>query len=331
MQNCLINQMIIESNTKNKSFNLLLGDILNDDSDLKIINCYEDEQGIAGDFKEYLEEITAPKKIIGYLPDGGEIIFLEANKPIVAVYLKCSENLQLDMVFYEKVIISIFASLIRLELAGHTFKSIALPILFRKAITTIHEEAITVLITQATRWLKTSRTSSIRYYVYHEKDLNLWNAALNKVLQRVNFDITHAGDIQAVRKKILIEIDRFSKQESFYENTLMPLQYLLNRQELTIEPIAAFARKLIETLCELLSNSPGASLDEQIRELRQSNNYSRAFIQRLYLIKAFGNSAVHYQKQTSNYIVLNEQDLFILLLLVYETLQSFPYGKIEIR
>lgn len=330
--NKLINQVLVESPAGNKAFNLILGDILQDDGQLTILNVYEDETGIVGDFSVQVLAQQQNERVIGYLHDGGRITFVEAPKCIITIYVKKNEHEAITEEEYAQYIQAIFSAIMHVELIGYTCQTIALPVLFRKAIKAIHAEAIHVLIKQAERWLEKSlHTTSIRYYVYLPQDMEMWNQALNQVLGRAFIDVSEAGDLQQIRRLLLIEMERFSQYHPIYHDTLLPLKSALERPQLTMEVIAAFARKLAESLCEELVGQAGNSFDTNIYQLRQQGHYSAVFIQRLYVVKAFGNSAVHRQINDYAFMPVQSDDLQILLLIILQLIKDFPKEVLLIK
>ncbi|MEK4230855.1 hypothetical protein [Solibacillus sp. FSL H8-0538] len=324
-ENLLINQVLIESKYGNRSFNLILGDLLQDDGQLLVLNVYEEDGAPDGDFMPFIEQHKNNEKPLIFLRNGGIITFINAQQPILVVYSKLQEGIPISPTMYDEFIQSIFSAVLRLELEGKQFNTIALPVIFRKGIGAIYEDAANTLISYAAKWLKQSQfTKSIRYYVYLKDDMPVWDAALNTALGRMIIDLSEHGELQQIRRVVLSEIERFSKQHVAYQDTLIPIRDALERPQMTVEVIAAFTRKLAETLCVELTGDAHATFDANIFTLIQQKIHSQLFIQRLYLVKAFGNSSIH-RATTENYpIQTTIDDLKILLIILLQLIKDFP-------
>ena len=321
-KNKLVNQVLVETKAGNRSVNLMQGDILQDDGQLTVLNVYEEAGVITGDFSAQLQDVE--ERVMRYNHDGGHISYSDGAKRRITIYVKKKEQDEMLIEDYEYYIQSVFSVIMLLELEGCEFQTIALPVLFRKTILPIHEQAIQVLLKQAEHWLEQSlHTRAIRYYVYLPEDMELWNTSLDNVLGRPSLDISEVGEVQQIRQLLVKELDQFSQFDAIYWDTLMPLRDVLQKPQLTLEVVAAFARKLAEGLCEQLFGIEENSFDLQIRYLSLQKKVDHTFIQQLYLVKAFGNSAVHRTNRLQ-LMQTKVEDLQILLLLILQLIQKFP-------
>ncbi|MBO1514350.1 DUF4145 domain-containing protein [Metabacillus bambusae] len=334
-ENTLRNRVIIETNHGERSFFLVEGDLLLDDGNLMVVNSYENEYGeTTGDFVDLLnihfDVDFIKEKPVFFLENGGYISLVETltnkgldKRMILILHSKLEEGKAINRSIYESLIKGLFSALTSLELTGYKFESVSFPVLLRKGLNGIYNEAAEVLIKYAVEWLKKSiHTNTIRYYVFHHDEVELWNKAIEYSLGR---SIVYAkeNEINILRYYILGLIYSFPKEESVYHDTLIPLQNALNRDQISPEIVAAFSRKLAESLCELITNHYDVSFDTNISTLKKNGNIDPIFIQCLYQIKAFGNTSIHRSRPNFGTDKIIAEDLKILLFILKKLLIKY--------
>ena len=237
--NTVINKVIIESNQGDRSFTLVEGDLLQDDGDLIVVNTYENEHGeMEGDFAEVVKNkfqlIEAKERPIFYLENGGYMSLIEPahkdSKMMLILHSKLKEGEPISKELYETMIKGLFSALVSLEISGYRFATVSFPVLLRKGINGIYDEAAATLIQHAVKWLKkSSYTNTIRYYVYLENDSVLWNESIERSLGRSVVNANIDEEMSRLRIYLLGLIYSFPKEEAVYQDTLVPLQHALNR------------------------------------------------------------------------------------------------------
>lgn len=324
--NTLLNRVNVETNYGDRSFFLINGDLLLDDGDLYIVNTYENSSGEKyGDFvsliKEKYQASYLNDKPIYYLKDGGYIglsIPKDRNRnPILLfVHTKLKEGEEISKDLYESIIKGIYASLASLELSGYQFHTISFPVLLRKGISHIYKDAASILIKNSISWLKKSlSTNTIRYYVYLKEDAEEWNQALDGALGRKAIDPNYDEEVSGLRNFILSLINYFPKQSILYEDTILPLQNTLMRENISPEIVASFGRKLAESLSEEMLGQQSISFNKNLK-LLEDLQFDPLFIQTLYQIRSFGNSSIHRSKITYGINTMETEDLKILLIII---------------
>lgn len=334
LENNLLNKVIIESLKGDRSFVLIKGDIYKDDGELIVVNTYEESGQIVGDFsnaKEKFKLTEAKERIVFFLENGGHISILESENPsdkkLLFLHSKLNESEQTSIDLYEEMIKGLFSALVSLEVSGYKFPTISLPVLLRKKIENIYNEAASVLINHASVWLKKSSfTHSIRYYVWVENDDIQWNAAIEHSLGRSPVNTLIDNELSDLRKYVLGELFTFPKVNSVYQDTIIPLQNGLNQDMISPEMIASFGRKLAESLCEMISGNSHDTFDKNLTLIKNNNLISDTFfLQCLYQIKAYGNTSIHPTKAQNDLFKINADDLKILLLILDKI--QFEYRK----
>lgn len=330
MEKLLINRVNIESKHGDRSFILLKGDILKDDGDLIVVNTYKSDIGeTVGDFVSFVSACEAKEQQVYVLENGSTISLLEKSqlnfKRMLILNTNLLEGEQLAKESYECFIKGLFSSLAALELLGYQFPTISLPILLRKGLSGNYYNEAAILINHAVEWLKrSSYTNTIRYYVYLEQDMEIWNEAIEHTLGRSVVNPNENEDSSRLRQYILGVISTFPKDEVVYKDTLVPLQIALSRDTISPHVVAAFGRKLAETFCELITGKVDVTFNTNLASMRDMAEFDSFFIQSLYQIKAFGNTSIH---RTQPKYVTNEMDpddfnillsILIKILLVYE-------------
>lgn len=331
--NTVINRVIIESNKGDRSFTLVEGDLLQDDGDLIVVNTYENEHGeIEGDFAQVLKEQfhlgESQERPVFYLENGGYISFIESvdkeAKKMLILHSKLKEGEPISQQLYETMIKGLFSSLVSLEISGFAFTTVSFPVLLRKGINGVYNEAASTLIQQAVKWLKKSScTNTIRYYVYLENDSTLWHEAIERSLGRSVVNANIDEDISRLRTYLLGLIYSFPKEEAVYHDTLVPLQNALNRDSISPEVVAAFGRKLAESLCESITGNTDVTFNINLSTIKNKENIDPFFIQCLYQIKAYGNTSIHRSKSIYGSDSLTSEDLKILLLILKKILLEY--------
>ncbi|MFK4997137.1 hypothetical protein ACI2OX_04680 [Bacillus sp. N9] len=223
---------------------------------------------------------------------------------------------------YQLYIDAVFTSLQALEAYGYHFESIALPVLLRNGIQSIHEEAIKRLIENAAAWLKTSaHTKVIKYVLYKDHDSRLWNDHLDKVLGR---KIAHVNKESTIyRNQVLSLLQRFDQNIPYWNDTLLPIRNALERKDFRPEVLAAFSRKLLEVFCHDFNkaqNSSETTLDGYLAFIRKNKLLNEWDIQTFYQIRSFGNPSIHRPDPVIGPKSMNENDITILLLSLYKLL-----------
>lgn len=318
----LINEVIIDSMRGEKTFCLVQQDLFTGQHDLTVLNVYGKDREIVGDFAEYVRTLTNGR-VLSVLDDGEKIVYYEAPNKVLVIFGKDDENAAISPEKYAASIQALFAAVWRLEMEGVHFETMALPVIFRKAIATIHPYAIEQLIEKASKWLEKSfYTQSIKYYIYLEQDAAAWNEAMNTALGRTAITLEAEGAIANLRRMIISEIELFPSKHRLYVDTLTPLKRSLHSKLVTIEVVAAFSRKLTEAYCEMLTGQASATFDQNLFFLKENKMLSPIFIQQMYLIKNFGNSAVHRSQPFNSPYAFVSEDLKILLLLTYIVLKK---------
>lgn len=331
--NEMINRVIIESNRGDKSFILIKGNLLRDDGDLIVVNTYEDMNGnIIGDFSQMVKEqfhlANAKERTIFFLENGGSVNLIESSSDtsirILILHSRLREGEPISKELYEKLIKGLFSALVSLEVSGYRFSTISLPVLLRKGISHIHNEAAAILIQHAVKWLKTSKyTNTIRYYVYEKGDQNKWNDAIEQTLGRSVVNATIDEQVSKLRIYLLALIYSFPKDEAVYQDTLVPLQNALNRELISPEVVAAFGRKLAESLCEKMTGNTKVSFNVNLSTLKKAGNLDPFFLQCLYQIKAYGNTSIHRSNPIYGSDTLTLDDLKILLIILKKILLAY--------
>ena len=89
------------------------------------------------------------------------------------------------------------------------------------------------------------------------------------------------------------------------------------------EVVAAFGRKLAESLCERITGNTNVTFNINLSTVKHTGNYDPFFIQCLYQIKAYGNTSIHRSKPMYGSDSLTSDDLKILLLILKKILLEY--------
>jgi hypothetical protein len=331
--NSLINRAIIESRFGDRSFILVEGDLLKDDGDLIVVNTYRNDDGeVTGDFADViatkLEMADAFERPIFFLENGGTINLIQgenkSSQKLLVIHTNLKEGQPISAELYAEMIRGLFSAIVALEVAGYRFSNISFPVLFRKGIGSIYNEAAKTLIKYAVQWLKQSNyTNSIRYFVYIGNEVVQWNEAIERSLGRSVVNAAVDEEVSRLRLYLLGLISSFPREQAVYQDTLVPLQNALNREMISPEVVAAFGRKLAESLCETITGNTEASFNANLSAMKHSGKHDLFFIQNLYQMKAYGNTSVHRSNPIYGTDKLSSDDLKILLLILKDILGEY--------
>lgn len=207
---------------------------------------------------------------------------------------------QLPLESYHKALWTLFGSMAALELQGDALKSLALPLLGATRGYNIADLMLAILEHSLT-WLKASHfMQAVNFYLFDEKSIDEWIAAMDNVLGRKLVDSAQNDLIGALRDEILARLTtgwRASVPDP-WQVCLNSLHQFLQQQRIPLERVATDARTFVECVVESLLKAQGASqlkgsLDQNIKELRNKKQTAPWIVSHFDCLRSFGNAAVH--------------------------------------
>ena len=347
VKNRILNQLVIDVPQGTRTFFLNFGDMLIDDSDMWIVTVYDDPvTGTYGDFKNGIEKQFGlhnwdEKKLLTLENEGwvGRLQTPEISGKvpvILPVHTRTQESEPVTLEDYEHYVKGAFSAVSALEFQGMDIRSIALPVLLRKGINDLYQEATEILIKYATKFLKHStNVENIRYYVYHEhkEDAKHWNEAFDNVLGRVFIDASKDGIIESLRRELITVIESYPKGNELWDTVLRPLKdSLVNANSIRSENVGSNGRKLAEIISSDLCLSEDieleANLSGNIRQLAEHNLLIPWFNQYLHTLRIFGNTSVHSSeglKPKHGPKKIQEEDMLVLLATILRVLKYYKH------
>ncbi|MEI2363394.1 hypothetical protein [Priestia megaterium] len=320
MKNEVKNRVIVESDGGDRAFLLLEGDIFRERADVYIFNSYKNDIGmLLHTLRDHYQE-ELPESPFYFSPDGTVVnrINLKDGRVILVLHSEMIEHTALTAEQYNNFIKIVFTSLTALESYGEKFETIAFPVLLRNSLNNIYSEAVEILIEASTYWLKMSdHTKLIKYVLFENGDAELWNEKLNLVLGRSVMDIHEFSELRQYRDRALSILKQIDNKYIFWEDTLLPIQDSLQRNDFRPEVVAAFSRKLLEVYCYEMGKADGkhnGSLEECLSYMRNNRLLNQWDIQTLYQIRSFGNPSIHRPDPVIGPKGMNEKDVTILLI-----------------
>jgi hypothetical protein len=201
-----------------------------------------------------------------------------------------------------------YASIAALEQMEYSFPVVSMPVLYGQRILD-YPAAVESLIRHAVAWLKKSdHTHTIQFVVYNGNELRDWDKAMNTCLGHTLVSTGHNAVLESLRH----EVSHHAKQ---YRNgplngAIRPLLEALSRQEdLCIENICVFGRKLVEIMLDVLlprlGLTSGPQLMQNIETLRQSSRIAPWIISYMHSLRIFGNETVHVRPEDVGYCPAN--------------------------
>ena len=339
-QNKVINEVSIETNDGYKSFELVHGNIITIDSDLLVVSTNaQKDKPLTGPLIGLLkkEDIVINSQKVLYVASHEKIwtCFQTSStrknlNAILTLRMNQSENIEKEKSFFDDSIKCIFSSLSALEYQGYKFSEISLPVIGN---TTDYNSTIESLVRNSILWLKKSSfTKKIIFVVYDHSDLLIWDEALDKIMGRSYSAPGNSLSLEGIIKEVVHLLHQLT--ESKLHTATIPLLHALEKNEnVCIENICVFGRKLCELMClELLKKHDlniHPMLMNNIETLQQSKIIAPWISSYMHSLRIFGNETVHMKddvKYKPNH--LNENDL-IASLSAIKSLVSFWKTEVE--
>jgi hypothetical protein len=198
---------------------------------------------------------------------------------------------------YDRAVQAAFASIATQEFIGLSFRSIALPVLDRKRIRS-YDAAVSALLHQAFFWLRHSaHTEVVRLFVYEREDLIAWNHAMNVTLGRSFVDSTSEEIAGRLCQEIVSKIDRGVLSGPLNELETPLRTAIAVPENICVQTVATFGRKLAEAVTEQLCRSQGLPLKRElmmnIEAVRCNKLVAEWICSYLHSLRVFGNEGVH--------------------------------------
>jgi hypothetical protein len=223
---------------------------------------------------------------------------------------------------YRQALWCLFGSLAALELRNDNLNSLALPLLGATRGYAIRE-VMRAILEQSLNWLRASRfMNTINFYLLDQPHIDEWTAAMDDVLGRKFVDSAQNEVIHALRDEILANLTAGALDElsPSMELDLDGLRESLREQRISLERVAAAARRLMESIVDALLREQGVAhpksdLYHKINQLRDANLTAPWIISHFQSLRAFGNAGVHGVSEHVLYrpTGLRDEDLVAIL------------------
>jgi len=327
----VVNSLTVETMDGFKDFILMRGDISQIDTELLIFSSHAAGQEIHGavsasirsKFGEYKRnnaqtiislgkgsffDIKAihPENHDSIATPGTYLIEPNDNMPFKhlmvikipgAAYFDSSEE---SLNAFEKCVEAVFASVSALEFYDYTYRTIAMSVLgggrsYDKSRT------MPIFLKNAIKWLKHSRfTYKFTLTVYDNKEVKLWNEAMNESLGRSFDDGSYSSSIKDLHNRLKENVEYLS-----IKTTHSKLKDVLDRisksltlkQEISIQQFGNYGRQLSESISGLVCEDLGLSVSnnafsniEKINEVKKVSKWINSY---LHSLRILGNESVH--------------------------------------
>ena len=332
----LINRVIVETTEGDRAFLLLEGDILSEPADVYVFNTYKDEEEQYGGslvnrlydlFGQVdLREVEEP---FYFSTDGIKVTqLIYKHSIILLIHTDLIDGEYITIEQYKKYVDIVFASLTALQFYMSNIKTVAFPVLIRNSINDLYKDAIKILIDEAMNWLKKAvSTETIKYVLYEKGDSKDWNESLNELLGRKVINLNTQPKLSSLKKDALTELNRFSTNNNYWHDILLPMKNSLETSNFLPESLAAFSRKLVEVfasdLCKVnnLSTQNPLSMNQSFRLLEKEKVLHPIHVQLFRQIRAFGNPAIHRPEPLIGPKEVDHEDVVILFIAISEVLR----------
>jgi hypothetical protein len=306
----LINSVSVETPHGFRIFELQHGDILSINTDLLVISAPDNTgQRAGGMLAEQLMTrfgfaVEVPHTSIDF--GGGVSAWMQTGTPDLLfkhlLTLRIAEptpqaNAENTADLYDRVVRAAFASIATQEFLGHTFRSIALPVLDRKRIAN-YEAAIRSLLHYAFLWLRQSHhTDVVRLFIYEERDLRLWSAAMDMTLGRSFVDAGNEAMLRGLCHEIIAKINGGVLAGPLAELETPLRMSISSPDKICVQTVATFGRKLAETITEQLCIANNLPIKREllmnIEAIRVAKVTAEWITSYLHSLRVFGNEGVH--------------------------------------
>jgi hypothetical protein len=324
-----VNAVSVETTTGYRTFHLQHGDLLQVSTDLLIISSRTRHPDSAeGDY--WLNQIRKlydlefdPSRILLRLGAEAWTCFQEGNPntPFAQLLTLRAPALahQSDPArFYDTLIGGLLASVAALEHLGYRFPRIALTALMASWVPD-YRSGIDSLIRHSVRWLKKSEhTHTVQFLIYYADELLHWDSAMDTCLGRTTVSTGRHAVLEGLRRDLLNAAA--PHQDGPLAGAVQPLLEALGRKDqLCIEHVCVFGRKLVELALSILLSRYGLKetpvLMTNIEALRQSGQVAPWICSYMHSLRIFGNETVHTRAPERTYLParLSENDLLSAL------------------
>lgn len=323
MEKVLIKQFNIETSEKVKKLSIYYGDIQQHSCDLVCIPIYEDTE-TKGDIYTLLKGIGMLPELSRPLLYGPSAFWTEVmmknNIHYVTVHMNRNDKDLLSPKELEQSLKLTFTSLMTYQLERAAFRSVAMPVYFRKVVDDVqYKNYIHTYLYEASQFLRTTATADcVEIYLWNQEDVDGWLNVLDVEL-RLPRDRTSNNPLKQLVAELITVLNHPVIRHSQPNWLLQKVRQQLNNKQIDYENFSksgeALVRNTLNSFClkrDLPLSIQSAKIFEKINMLQSQRiviEWLATYMRSIQIFK-------HYAKENA----ISEEEGYLYLLRITQIL-----------